>query len=43
MAGKRKRPSVVVRFSKGRGEGGGERFRRKMVSIYSIAINLNFQ
>ena len=41
MAGERKRPSVVVRFSKGRG--GGGRFRRKMVSVYSIVINLNFQ
>ena len=45
MAGERKRASVVVRFSGGgEGVGGGEgRFRRKMVSVYSIAINLNFQ
>ena len=40
VAGERKRPSVVLRFS-GR-EGVGE-FRRKMVSVYSIAINLIFQ
>ena len=40
MAGERKRPSVVVRFSRGVGAGG---FRRKMVCVYSIAINLNFQ
>ena len=38
MAGERKRPSVVVRFS---WEEGG--FKRKIVCVYSIAINLNFQ
>ena len=45
MAGERKRPSVVVRFSGGggKGVGGGEGSGRKMVSVYSIAINRNFQ
>ena len=43
MAGERKRPSVVVRFSRQGGGGGVGRFRRKMVCVYSIAINLNFQ
>ena len=41
MAGERKRPSLVVRFSGGGGGGGGDQM--KMVSVYSIAINLNFQ
>ena len=43
MAGERKRPSVVVRFSRQGGGGGGGGVRRKMVCVYSIAINLNFQ
>ena len=42
MAGERKRPSVVVRFSRQAGGGGGGGVRRKMVCVYSIAIRSEF-